>query len=75
MEVTLREKGRIKTPDPLRESLGLKEGDRLEVTRREESHHTEAEADGLSSAELRGIIDPIEVDLEEVGESPGREVI
>ncbi|MBS7638388.1 AbrB/MazE/SpoVT family DNA-binding domain-containing protein [Candidatus Bathyarchaeota archaeon] len=74
MEVTVREKGRITIPAPLRESLGLKEGDRLEVTVERRAIVLRPKRT-VSSAELRGIIGPMEIDLEEIEEAPGREII
>ncbi len=70
MEVTVREKGRITLPSSVREALGLREGDRLEL-----SSHLGAVVlrpkNAVTVDKLAGILRIPRVDLEETEEALG----
>lgn len=74
MEVTLREKGRIIIPAPIRRALGLREGDVLQLL-------TVGGAIILkpkhivTSDELRGILGPMKVELKSIEEALGRDAL
>jgi len=71
LEVVLRERGRITLPASIRRALGLRAGDELEVS---------IERGGIilrpkrrvSFEDLKGVLGPMEVELEEVEEAVGR---
>jgi len=73
MEVTLRGKGRVTIPAPLREAAGLREGDKLEILIKRGAIILKPKQT-VTADEIRGIIGPIEVHLEEIEEAPGSEV-
>ncbi len=71
MEVILREKGRITIPASIRQALGLRVGDELEISI-ERGGIVLRPKRRVSADDLKGIIGPIEVDLEEIEEAAGR---
>jgi len=74
MEVKLRDKGRITIPAPIREALGLKSGDVLRLlTKGGEIVLKPVKV--VSADEIKGIIGPAEVELEDVEEALGRDAV
>ncbi|MGC8849275.1 MAG: AbrB/MazE/SpoVT family DNA-binding domain-containing protein [Candidatus Bathyarchaeia archaeon] len=72
MEVTLREKGRVTIPSSIRKALALRTGDRLQLTA--EGGAIILKPKRIVTAEdIKGIIGPIEVEIEEVEEALGRD--
>jgi len=71
LQVVLREKGRVTIPASIRRALGLREGDRLQLS---------AEGGAIvlrpqrvvTADDIKGIIGPFKVDIEEVEEALGR---
>lgn len=71
MQVALREKGRITLPASIRRSLGLREGDQLQLS---------AEGGAIilrpkrvvTADDLKGVLGSVKVDVEEVEEALGR---
>jgi len=71
--VVLREKGRITIPASIRKALGLSEGDQLQLS-----------AEGgavvlrpkrvVTADDIRGLIGPVKVEIEEVEEALGRDL-
>jgi AbrB family looped-hinge helix DNA binding protein len=67
----VREKGRITLPVKVREALALQEGDKLELTV-EKGAIVLRPKEIVRAKDLKGVIGPIKVDLEEVEEALGR---
>jgi len=73
MEVALRQKGRITVPASIRRALGLREGDRLELS---------AEGGAIvlrpkrvvTADDIKGVIGPVRVNIEEIEEALGRDL-
>jgi len=73
-EVTLRDKGRITIPASIREALGLRRGDVLRLLTRGGEIVLKPKR-VVSGDEIRGIIGPAEVELEDIEEALGRDAI
>ncbi|RLG93418.1 AbrB family transcriptional regulator [Candidatus Bathyarchaeota archaeon] len=71
MIVLLREKGRITIPASIRKALGLREGDRLHLSVEKGAIILKPERI-VTAREIKGIIGPAEVKIEEVEEALGR---
>ena len=73
MEVSLREKGRITIPARIRRALGLREGDRLQLSA-EGGAIILKPKEIVTADDIRGVIGPLKVDLQEVEEALGRDL-
>lgn len=73
MDVRLREKGRITIPVSIRKALGLREGDRLKLSVKRGAIVLKPER-VVTAKEIRGILGPVKVKIEEVEEALGREL-
>ncbi|MEM2106722.1 MAG: AbrB/MazE/SpoVT family DNA-binding domain-containing protein [Candidatus Bathyarchaeia archaeon] len=73
MYVTLREKGRITIPASIRKTLGLFEGDRLQIIA-ERGAIVLRPKRIVTADEIKGIIGPIEVEVEDVERALGAEL-
>jgi len=73
MEVALREKGRIIIPASIRKALGLREGDHLQLSVKGGAIILKLKR-VVTSDDIKGIIGPAEVDLEEVENALGRDL-
>jgi AbrB family looped-hinge helix DNA binding protein len=71
LEVVVREKGRIVLPAEVREALGLRKGDKLELSV-ENGVVILRPKGAVRLSELKGIIGPAKVSLEDVEEALGR---
>jgi AbrB family looped-hinge helix DNA binding protein len=71
LEVVLREKGRITIPVSIRRAMGLRVGDRLVVSVERMCIVLRPQR-GVKAEDLRGIIGPMRVEMEEVEEALGR---
>ena len=73
MIVSLREKGRITIPVSIRRALGLRVGDRLCLSV-EGGAIILKPVDAVRAEDIRGVIGPFKVEIEEVEEAFGREL-
>jgi len=73
MEVTLREKGRITVPASIRKTLGLCEGDRLQLFAERGAIILKPKRT-ITAEEIKGIIGPIEVEVEDVESALGADL-
>lgn len=73
MIVSLREKGRITIPVSIRRALGLRVGDRLNLSIERGAIVLKPERT-VKAKDIRGIVGPIKVRIEEVEETLGRDV-
>jgi len=73
MIVWLREKGRITIPASIRKALGLREGDRLQLSVDQGAIILKPER-VVTAREIKGIIGPAKVKIEEVEEALGRDL-
>ncbi len=73
MEVPLREKGRITIPAKVRKALGLREGDRLQL-KTEGGAIILAPKRVVTSKQIKGIIGPLEVQIEELEDAFARDL-
>jgi AbrB family looped-hinge helix DNA binding protein len=71
LEIIVREKGRITLPLEIRKALALREGDKLELLI-ENGVIILKPKEVVRAKDLKGIISPIKVDLEEIEEAPGK---
>jgi len=71
MEVVVRERGRITLPAKVREALALREGSRLELLVRDGVIVLRPKR-VVKARDLKGVIGPLTVELEEVEEALGR---
>jgi len=71
MIVSLREKGRITIPVSVRRALGLRVGDRLRLSVEGGAIILKLE-DIVKAEDIRGVIGPVRVEIEEVEEAFGR---
>lgn len=74
MEVTLRDKGRITIPAFIREALGLRKGDILQLQTRDGEIILKPQ-NMVKASEIEGIIGPTKIELEDIEEALGREAI
>jgi len=74
MEVTLRDKGRITIPAFIREALGLRKGDILQLQTRGGEIILKPQKI-VEASEIEGIIGPTKIELEDIEEALGREAI
>jgi len=74
MEVTLRDKGRITIPAFIREALGLRKGDILQLQTRGGEIILKPQKI-IKASEIEGIIGPTKIELEDIEEALGREAI
>ena len=72
MEVRLREKGRVTIPAALRRDLGLIEGESLELTAKDGSLVLRPKK-LTTASQIRGIVGPMKVTLEDVELALGKE--
>lgn len=70
MIISLREKGRITIPASIRKALGLRVGDRLRLSV-EDGAIILKPVDAVRAEDIRGIIGPFKVEIEEVEEALG----
>ena len=73
MIVSLREKGRITIPVSIRRALGLRVGDRLRLSV-EGGAIILKPVDTVKAEDIKGIIGPFKVEIEEVEETFGRDL-
>lgn len=73
MIIWLREKGRITIPASIRKALGLREGDRLQLSVDQGAIILKPER-VVTAREIKGIIGPAKVKIEEVEEALGRDL-
>ena len=73
MIIWLREKGRITIPVSIRKALGLREGDRLQLSVDQGAIILKPER-VVTAREIKGIIGPAKVKIEEVEEALGRDL-
>jgi len=73
MEVALGEKGRITIPASIRRALGLSEGDLLQVSAERGAIILRPKR-VVTTDDIKGVIGPIKVDIEEVEEALSREL-
>ena len=71
MIVSLREKGRITIPISIRRALGLRVGDRLHLSIEGGAIVLKPER-AVKAKDIKGIIGPVKVEIEEVEEALGR---
>jgi len=71
LEVVIREKGRITLPLEIRKALALREGDKLELLI-ENGVIILKPKEVVKVNDLKGIIGPLKVDIEEIEEAPGK---
>ena len=72
MEVELRDKGRITIPASIREALGLRKGDVLQlIARRGEIVLRPKRV--VTASEIKGVLGPAKIDLEDIEEALGRD--
>lgn len=74
MEVTLREKGRITIPAFIRRALGLRKGDALQLLTRGGEIILRPKR-VVTASEIKGIIGPAKVEIEDIEEALGREAV
>jgi len=73
MIIWLREKGRITIPVSIRKALGLREGDRLQLSVDQGAIILKPER-VVTAREIKGIIGPVKVKIKEVEEALGRDL-
>ena len=73
MIVSLREKGRITIPVSIRRALGLRVGDRLHLSVKDGMIILKP-VDTVKAEDIKGIIGPFKVEIEEVEETFGRDL-
>ena len=73
MIVSLREKGRITIPVSIRRALGLRVGDRLDLSVKDGTIILKP-VDTVKAEDIKGIIGPFKVEIEEVEEAFGRDL-
>ena len=73
MIIWLREKGRITIPVSIRKALGLREGDRLQLSVDRGAIILKPER-VVTAREIKGIIGPVKVKIKEVEEALGRDL-
>jgi AbrB family looped-hinge helix DNA binding protein len=73
MEVTLREKGRITIPASIRRALALRKGDTLYLSAQGGAIILMPKRT-VKAEDIKGIIGPTRVDIEEVEEALGRDL-
>ena len=72
LRVRLQEKGRITIPAHIREALGLQEGDHLELSIEKGAIVLRPER-RVTAKDIKGIIGPTRVEIEEIEKALGRE--
>ncbi|MCD6088849.1 AbrB/MazE/SpoVT family DNA-binding domain-containing protein [Candidatus Bathyarchaeota archaeon] len=73
MIVSLREKGRITIPVSIRRALGLRVGDRLRLSVKDGTIILKP-VDTVKAEDIKGIIGPFKVEIEEVEGAFGRDL-
>lgn len=73
MIVSLREKGRITIPVSIRRALGLRVGDKLHISIENGAIILKPE-ETIKAEDIRGVIGPVKVKIEEVEEAFGRDL-
>jgi len=73
MYVYVREKGRITIPARVREALGLRKGDRLKLSIKHGAIILEPDK-VIRARNIKGIIGPMKVEIEEIEEAFGRDL-
>ncbi len=73
MYVYIGEKGRITIPARIREALGLQKGDRLRLSIKHGAIILEPDK-AIKARDIKGIIGPMEVEIEEIEQALGRDL-
>jgi AbrB family looped-hinge helix DNA binding protein len=73
MHVKLRDKGRITIPASIRKALGLRQGDQLQLSVERGAIVLRPER-VVTAEDIKGIIGPAKVEIEEVEEALGRDL-
>ena len=73
MRVVLREKGRITIPATIRNALGVRSGDQLEVSTKDAAIVLKP-VRTITSKEIKGIIGRSKIEIEEIEEALGRDI-
>ena len=72
MEAEVEDRGRVTIPASLRRDLGITKGDKLEITSKDGAIVLKRKGT-ITVSDIRGIIGPFKVNLEEIEEAPGKE--
>jgi AbrB family looped-hinge helix DNA binding protein len=72
LEAEVEDRGRVTIPASLRRDLGITKGDKLEITSKDGAIVLKRKGT-ITVSEIRGIIGPFKVNLEEIEEAPGKE--
>ena len=73
MKVVLREKGRVTIPASIRNALGVRSGDQLEVSTKDAAIVLKP-VRRMTSKEIKGIIGRSKIEIEEIEEALGRDI-
>ena len=74
MEVTLRDKGRITIPALIREALGLRKGDVLQLLTRGGEIVLRPKR-VVTASEIKGIMGPAKIEIEDIEEALDRDAV
>jgi AbrB family looped-hinge helix DNA binding protein len=72
LEAEVEDRGRVTIPASLRRDLGITKGDKLEITSKDGAIVLRRKGT-ITVSDIRGIIGPFKVNLEEIEEAPGKE--
>jgi len=72
LEAEVEDRGRVTIPASLRRDLGITKGDKLEITSKDGAIVLKRKGT-VTVSDIRGIIGPFKVNLEEIEEAPGKE--
>jgi AbrB family looped-hinge helix DNA binding protein len=72
LEAEVEDRGRVTIPANLRRDLGITKGEKLEITSKDGAIILKRKT-VVSVSDLRGIIGPFKVDVEDIEEAPGKE--
>ena len=72
MEGEVEDKGRVTIPAHLRRDLGITKGEKLEITSKDGAIILKRKR-VVSISDIRGIMGPFRVNIEDIEEAPGKE--
>ncbi len=72
MEAEVEDRGRVTIPAHLRRDLGITKGEKLEITSKDGAIILKRKGI-VSVSDIRGVIGPFKVEIEDIEEAPGKE--